>query len=175
MSFVEVSPQEFSVRPFYSFEKQWFALCAGVPGERNVMCCSWGMFGSLWGKPMAQVFVRPTRFSYHLLDRYDTFTMNALPQDLHKTLAKIGAVSGRDLDKFAEFGLTPETSPLVPTPYIAEAERVYLCRRVYSGFLDPNRFEDPKIEGNYPNKDYHKFFVGEILQILEKAGPEGVS
>jgi flavin reductase (DIM6/NTAB) family NADH-FMN oxidoreductase RutF len=168
-SFVEIPSTEWTAKPFYAFEKHWVALCSGDAEENNVMCCTWGMLGSLWGKPMAQVFVRPSRYSYHLLDRHPTFTMNFLPQVLHKTLAKIGAVSGRDMDKFAEFGLTRAFSDLVPTPYIAEASRVYLCRRAYTGFLDPNRFEDPQIEGNYPNKDYHTFFVGEILQILDKA------
>ena len=36
--------------------------------------------------------------------------------------------------------------------------------------LDPAHFLDPEIERNYPQKDYHRAYFGEVLAIWGTAG-----
>ncbi|MDG6224034.1 MAG: hypothetical protein QCI82_00810 [Candidatus Thermoplasmatota archaeon] len=37
-----------------------------------------------------------------------------------------------------------------------------VCKRIHSQPLDPDRFVDPSIEEEYPDRSYHTIFVGEI-------------
>ena len=40
----------------------------------NVMTVSWGNFGMLWDKPVAIIYVRPSRYTKTFLDKQDYFT-----------------------------------------------------------------------------------------------------
>ena len=45
---------------------------------------------------------------------------------------------------------------------------ILACRKLYHSDLDPRRFLDPRIERNYPKKDYHRMYVGEIVRCLRR-------
>jgi flavin reductase (DIM6/NTAB) family NADH-FMN oxidoreductase RutF len=77
----------------------------------------------------------------------------------------LGTKSGRDGDKVAESGLTPAASSKVLSPCFAEAKLVIECRKIYLDNLKPEFFQDPTIEANYPTKDYHRFYLGEVVAI----------
>ena len=47
----------------------------------------------------------------------------------------------------------------------AEAELLVECRKMYWVDLEPKQFLDPSIENNYPLKDYHRVYFGEIVGI----------
>jgi len=53
----------------------------------------------------------------------------------------------------------------VAAPTFAEAELVFECRKTHAQFLDPKSFQDPAIESNYPTRDYHCVYFGEILAV----------
>ena len=63
--------------------------------------------------------------------------------------------------------LTPVKSPS-GSVYFEEARLVLDCRKIYIHDLDPANFIDPKIEKEYPDKDYHRMYIGEILTCLMK-------
>lgn len=49
---------------------------------------------------------------------------------------------------------------------------VFVCRKLYSGALTGNGFVDQGlIDFNYPERDFHTMYVGEIMKVLvnEKA------
>ncbi len=50
--------------------------------------------------------------------------------------------------------------------YFAEARLVLACRKIYAQDINPGLFLDPRIETMYPQKDYHRMFVGEIEKCL---------
>jgi len=52
--------------------------------------------------------------------------------------------------------------------YFGEARLVLACRKLYFQDIAPERFLDLRIEGMYPKKDYHRMYVGEIIQCLRK-------
>jgi flavin reductase (DIM6/NTAB) family NADH-FMN oxidoreductase RutF len=162
-----ISLEAFSALPLHIFDKQWMALCAGSfpEGRFNAMTISWGSLGTLWNRPFAQVVVRPVRHTFHFLENYETFTLSVFPEEKRTALRLLGARSGRDGDKIREAGLTPVESAVVQAPSFAEAELVLECRKIYSNDILPQNFLDADIEQNYPNKDYHRAYFGQILAI----------
>ena len=75
----------------------------------------------------------------------------------------MGSKSGRDGDKIKASGLTPIRSSKVAAPGFAEAELILECRKMYYDDIDPEHFVDASIQSNYPKKDYHRAYFGEIL------------
>jgi flavin reductase (DIM6/NTAB) family NADH-FMN oxidoreductase RutF len=157
-----VNPHELRVTPFALFDRQWALLVAGRT-RPNPMTVSWGGLGTLWNRPVATVYVRPTRFTFSLLEAEPEFTLNFLPERYRAALDLCGARSGRDADKWRETGLGQVPGEAVPVPLVAEAELALECRVLATQDLDPARFLDRRIDSMYPRQDYHRIFVGEVL------------
>lgn len=154
-------------RSHYLWDSQWFLLTAGdfTAGRFNAMTVSWGSLGTMWNRPFAQVVVRPVRFTYQFIEKYDTFTLCAFPEEYRGALKLLGARSGRDGDKLAASGLTPVASSQVAAPAYAEASLVIECRKIYWDDFDPSHFIDATIDKNYPTHDYHRVYYGQILSV----------
>ena len=143
----------------------WALLSAGAPEDWNTMTVSWGGVGAMWGKDAAFVFVRPQRHTMRYIESSDYFTLSfGLPRE---TTALCGKISGRDCDKISQAGLSAHAEGAAVWP--AQAKLVLVCRKLAAQTLDPACFIDPAIEGNYPDKDYHKMFVGEIQAVYRQA------
>ena len=54
----------------------------------------------------------------------------------------------------------------MPTPGFDEAELILECRKMYWDDIHPQNFLDLKIDKNYPLKDYHRIYFGEILALF---------
>lgn len=148
-------------------EKRWALLTAADGEGCNPMTVSWGGVGRLWNLPVVTVYVRPQRYTRGLMDREDYFSLTFLPQELHDAVVLCGAKSGRDVDKVKECGLTVRKDE--KAPYFAEGELTFICRKVYEQDMAGECFTDPAVdEKNYPGKDYHRMYVGEIVEILQK-------
>ena len=80
------------------FDKKWALLTAGNKGSFNTMTVSWGGMGTIWGKPVATVYVRTSRYTHEFMDREDYFTVSLFPEDYKKILGVLGSTSGRDMD-----------------------------------------------------------------------------
>jgi flavin reductase (DIM6/NTAB) family NADH-FMN oxidoreductase RutF len=153
------------VKAHHLWAKQWLLLTAGDfdASDFNTMTVGWGSLGTMWGKPFAQVVVRPVRYTFEFIERFDTFTLTTFEPRYRRALNLLGTQSGRDGDKIAQAGLTPIPSTRVAAPGFAEAEMVLECRKIYWDDMEPGHFLDPAIESNYPQKDYHRIYYGEIL------------
>ncbi len=94
----EIAINDFSLKPFQQFDEGWFLLTAGdlSAGQLNAMTISWGSIGFIWNRPMVQVVVRPTRYTYQFMENHDTFTVCAFPEDHRDALSLLGSKSGRD-------------------------------------------------------------------------------
>lgn len=155
------------IRPHHLWSAQWLLLTAGdfAAGAFNTMAVGWGSFGTMWGKPFAQVVVRPGRHTRIFMDQYDTFTLCAFPERYRPAVKLLGTKSGRDGNKIEESGLTPVAASRVAAPAYAEAELVIECRKIYWQDMHPANFLDPAIAKNYPQKDYHRIYFGEMLAV----------
>lgn len=157
-------------------KNRWLLLAAGdfKPGQAkgafklkpyNAMTISWASVGQIWNKPFFQIVVRPSRYTYGLLEKHDGFTLSVFPAALKPALNLLGSRSGRDGDKIAASGLHPIASKLVSAPSFEEAELVVECRKIYWQDIDPRHFLDPSVEEHYPKSDYHRLYFGEILAV----------
>jgi flavin reductase (DIM6/NTAB) family NADH-FMN oxidoreductase RutF len=158
---------EFLIQVHSIWSRQWLVLTCGDfdSGMFNSMTVGWGSFGIMWNMPFAQVVVRPGRHTYEFMERYDTFTLCALGKKYRDALQILGSRSGRDGDKISDAGLTPIPSGHVAAPGFAEAQLIIELRKIYWDDFKPAHFLDPSIEENYPKKDYHRMYFGEILAI----------
>ncbi len=159
--------EKFLVKAYTRWAEQWVLLTAGDfrKGHFNTMTVGWGSFGTMWAKPFVQVVVRPTRYTYEFMEHYETFTLCGFSEEYRQVLELLGTKSGRNEDKIAGAGITPIASSQVAAPGFAEAELIVECRKMYWDDFEPTHFLDPSIETNYPLKDYHRVYFGEIVVI----------
>ena len=86
-----VEPSEFVARPFAQFGEGWFLLTGGdFSAKWNTMTVSWGFAGTMWGRPVVAVVVRPTRYTREFLDARAEFTLSAFPEKYRKALTICG-------------------------------------------------------------------------------------
>jgi hypothetical protein len=51
----------------------------------------------------------------------------------------------------------------------SEANLIIECRKIYSDDLHAERFLDPSIAAHYPDRDFHRLYIGEVLQVKGEA------
>ena len=165
--FEKIDPKALDQNVFSLIGDQWMLITAGTKDQCNTMTASWGGLGVLWGKPVATVYIRPQRYTLEFVEREDTFTLCFFGEEYRKALALCGSKSGRDVDKVKECGFTVATAG--DAPYFEEADLVLVCKKAYWQDMDPTHFLDREIDSKwYPEKDYHRIFIGEILEVLRK-------
>ena len=157
----------FDTTIFNLWDKRWFLLTSGdlKSGRFNTMTVSWGFFGIMWNKPMAAVVVRPVRHTFGFMEKNETFSLCAFPEKYHRDLNVLGTKSGRDGDKIAQTALTICASQKIAAPSFKEAELSVECKKMYWDDFKPEHFLNAGIEKNYPRKDYHRIYFGEIIHI----------
>ena len=167
MSFAEISPEKLKdVNSFAKISKDWMLITSGEKEKFNTMTASWGALGVLWNKNVTFAFIRPQRYTFEFLEKGEYYSLSFFDSKYKKELGFCGKVSGRDIDKIKETGFTPLFD--CSAPYFEEANLIFICKKIYSQFIDPSLFLDENIGDNYPKKDYHKMFVGEIIKCLVK-------
>ncbi len=167
MSKTEVGYTDYLRETFEAMSQTGLLLsCTDGRRKQNVMAIGWGTIGIIWGKPVFIVLVRPSRFTYGLIDCSGDFTVNVPSKDLADTVSFCGTVSGRDHDKFGERGLTVLPGRKVKSPLIEECPVHYECRVVHKNDVLPEELAQDIIPPTYPRGDYHRIFFGEILSVL---------
>lgn len=162
----EINASACSANVFEQIGKQWMLISAGTEEKANAMTASWGGMGVLWNKNVVYIFVRPQRFTKTLLDEQDYFSLTFFDESYRTMLAYMGKATGKEEDKIAQSNLHVVFDK---APYFEEAAQTLICRKLYTQYLDPACFLDEKIDqANYPLKDYHMMYVGEIEKILVK-------
>ena len=96
---------------------------------QNLMTAAWA--GTVCSDPpMVSVSIRPSRYTYELVEKSEEFTVNLTDRGLLKATDYCGVRSGREEDKFARCGLTKvRAEGLRLAPAVAESP-VYLACRV---------------------------------------------
>lgn len=164
----EVDINDLTLKPVDLWMNQWLLLTAGTLEDCNMMTVAWGSIGCMWGRPFAQIVVRPQRHTKSYLDPGDSFTLCAFPEDYRADLNILGTISGREFDdKLAESNLTLKPSSRVSAPGYNEAVLTLECRKIYVQDMDPDGFVDRSIDDHYPTRDYHIIYYGEILAAFE--------
>ncbi len=165
---------EFNTDIFSQFDKKWALLTAGDTEKFNAMTISWGGMGTLWGKPVVTVYVKPVRYTYGFMNDSEYFTVSFYPEEYKKALGIMGSQSGRDTDKVADAGLSPialtapgedgDEQTLGIT--FEEAETTLLCKKLYAQDLDITAVPEFAFDKFYVEEAPHRMFIGEVISIL---------
>lgn len=153
--------------PFLKIDKEWAVLSAKGKDKISGMTVSWGSFGTFWGKSVANVYVRESRYTKELIDHSSRFSLSFLKEDSRPLLNYLGSASGRDEDKFKQAGLNLDNH--MGIPYIDEAEFVILCRKMAAVPIPESTFLDPTIKSQfYEDDDFHTMYIGEVMALLAR-------
>ena len=158
---------ELEFNPFTKFSKDWALVTAGDKTKYNTMTVSWGGVGVLWGKNVAFIFIRDSRYTKEFIDNGDFFTVAFLGEEYRDALKYCGANSGRDEDKFKKAELTPAFRHSIPYP--DEANFVIMCKKMAAVPITDDTFIDNEIAAKwYADGDMHTMYVGEIIDIMAR-------
>ena len=126
--------------------------CMDKEGKVNIITLAWCMPVSV-DPPMLAMSVRPTRFSYKMIEETKEFVINIPTMDIVKETLFCGRRSGKNYDKFKETGLTPLPAKMVKSPIIKECVAHLECK-----------LRQKTIVGD------HEILVGEILTAYVNEG-----
>ena len=145
-------------------------LTTACEGKYNTMTIGWGKIGVVWSRPVFEVLVRESRYTKEFLDKTGEFTVNVPFGKIDKKiLAVCGTKSGRDMDKFAELGLTAVPGQTVAAPGILELPLTLECKVLYKQVQDPEAIDKACFDryygkGTHNEGDYHTVYYGEITK-----------
>lgn len=168
------APLDMILKPFSTIGHDWMLVTAGNGTNRqdwNTMTASWGSFGVIWNKRTVTCVIRPTRHTFQFAEREPLITFSFFDDEHRKALQICGSTSGADTDKAEAAGLTPVLLESGAVGF-AEAKINLVCKKLYWQDLNPANFLDPSIEKNYPQKDYHRAYICEILRVYRIAQEE---
>lgn len=163
-SFQKIDFDQLEINPFQMIGKDWMLVTAGDAKKANTMTASWGGVGVMWGKNVAFVFIRDSRFTKEFIDREGTFSLSFPSETYRKEMKFLGAVSGRDEDKIKEAGVHVEYMDGIP--YIDEGNMVMTCRVMSRTPIKKEDYIDPSIDDAwYASGDYHNMYIAEITGV----------
>lgn len=172
MGIRKIPIEEFEFHPFTLFAKEW-ALVTAQKGETvNTMTIGYGKLGTLWNRPVVTVYSRPQRYTTEFLNESEYFSVTVFPEEYRKQLLYLGTVSGRDEDKISKSGLTVEYKDGIP--YFKEAKLIIFAKKIYQEDIQEDKIVDKNIvESRYPEKDFHRIYVGEVTAVYEEESYAG--
>lgn len=164
----EINVKTLSCDVFQLFSEATPLVTAGSRESFNTMTIGWGGLGTLWGKPVCTVYVRPERYTYDFMEKSDYFTVSAFDASFSREMALCGRKSGRDTDKVKECNFTPCFAQ-GDAPYFAEAELVVVCKKLYAQDMTPDcLLEKDAVLPYYEKGGWHRMYIGEVVQVLKK-------
>ena len=151
---------------FSQFDKKWALLTAGTPDKFNTMTISWGGLGTIWGKPVATVYVRKSRYTHEFMDDNEYFTISFYPEEYKKTLGVLGSKSGRDMDKMKDSGLSVMKAG--DSVSFKEAEVTLVCRKMFKQELSVANMPEDVAKAMYEGQAPHDMYIGEVVNAWRK-------
>ena len=125
-------------------------------GKPNIITIAWATPASV-DPPVVAICVRKDRYSHKLISETGEFVINVPTKALVDKAAYCGTVSGANVDKFRETGLTASPAKTVKPPIIEECIAHIECRveksvdagshtvffgRVLAAYADEERFQN---------------------------------
>jgi flavin reductase (DIM6/NTAB) family NADH-FMN oxidoreductase RutF len=102
--------------------------------ETNIMTMGWHMVME-FSPSLVTCLISGGNHSFELVRQSRQCVINIPTVDIATTVVKIGNTSGRDIDKFAEFGLTPKPGTHVRAPLIEECYANFECELTDAGWV----------------------------------------
>jgi flavin reductase (DIM6/NTAB) family NADH-FMN oxidoreductase RutF len=159
------------IKCFESFDKLYHALhgegaflvVQDKDARVNVMTIGWATVGSVWGRSMMTVFVRPQRFTHALMENALSFSVCVpAPGKMKEGLIFCGTNSGKMVDKIEQCKFSLVKGTLKDTVVLEDCKLFYECEIVEKSNIVPETLSPKIIEEFYPKKDFHSVYYGEI-------------
>lgn len=161
MSYKKIDVDKIVLNPFKTISKDWLLISAVHEGKVNTMTASWGGIGVIWHKNVVTVYIRPQRYTREFVEASDYFSLTFF-NGYKKELGVLGSKSGRDGDKIKEVDFDLEMIEGQPT--FKQGQMTFICKKLYRGKIAADNFIETALDAkNYPNKDYHYVYIGEII------------
>ena len=160
----EETKMEFNTEIFSQFDKKWALLTAGDESSFNTMTISWGGLGTIWGKSVATVYVRTSRYTHVFMDANEYFTISFFPEQYKQILGVLGSKSGRDMDKMKDSGLSAMKAG--ESVSFKEAEVTLVCHRLFKQELAVANMPVDIAESMYEGQAPHDMYIGEVVEII---------
>lgn len=164
--FQPIPIEQLEFNPFTTIGSDWALVSAGSKNKANTMTVSWGGVGVMWGKNVAFIFVRDTRYTKEFIDNGDFFSISFMNKEYKEQLNYCGSHSGRDVDKIAQTGLTWNYKHSIP--FIDESSFVMLCQKLSATRLTEDSFISADIKKWYPDDNMHTMYIAEIIEVMAK-------
>jgi flavin reductase (DIM6/NTAB) family NADH-FMN oxidoreductase RutF len=103
-------------------------------GSRNIMTMGWHMVME-FQPSLIGCYIWSANHSFELIRKSRECVINIPTAALASKVVDIGNTSGRDVDKFKEFGLTAEKGVSVKAPLIAECFANYECKLIDTSLI----------------------------------------
>lgn len=165
--FKQINPEQIPGNIIKMLANDWMLITAGNDTEFNMMTASWGGLGYLYNKPVAFCFINPSRHTYQLMEKGDTYTLTFYTETYRDALNYCGSNSGKDLDKVKATGLTPVTTPSGSKAF-SEAWMIIECRKLVAQSITPEAIFNSQLKEEWSGKPLHKMYIGEILNVWVK-------
>ena len=110
-------------------------LTTAGKGRPNVMTMSWHMMVD-FEPPLVACIVSSANHSFAALKRTGECVIAIPARRLAPKVVKVGNASGRDIDKFRAFGLTPLPAARVAPPLVAECFANLECKVADTRFVN---------------------------------------
>ncbi|HUL89386.1 MAG TPA: flavin reductase family protein [Pseudolabrys sp.] len=102
-------------------------LATALRGRTNVMTMSWHMMVE-FEPPLVACIVSGANYSFAALQSTGECVIGLPSRKLAAKVVKVGNTSGRDIDKFRKFRLTPGPAECVAPPLVSECFANLECR-----------------------------------------------
>ncbi|MDR0746122.1 MAG: DUF4468 domain-containing protein [Mediterranea sp.] len=163
----QIAPDKIPGNIIKMLSEDWMLITAGTKDKFNMMTASWGGLGVLYQKPVAICFINPTRYTYQLMEKDDTYTLTFYTEAYRGALQYCGTNSGRDTDKVKGSGLSPITTPDGSQAF-SEAWLIIECRKLVSQSITPEAISNEAVRNEWAGKQLHKMYIGEIINVWVK-------
>jgi flavin reductase (DIM6/NTAB) family NADH-FMN oxidoreductase RutF len=121
-------------------------------GKPNIITVAWSLPLSV-NPPLVGISIALKRYSHELIQKSGEFVVNIPTMEILEKVAGCGSVSGKNVDKFSRFGLTPKQARVIKAPAIEECVAYLECK-----LIDAVKTGD------------HTFFVGEVVAAYAEEG-----
>ncbi|MFA6316707.1 MAG: flavin reductase family protein [Elusimicrobiota bacterium] len=139
-------------------------LLVSAGGKSNVMTIGWACLGVVWGEPVLEVLVRPSRHTFGLMEAAQAFSVNVPVGKLQKKLAFCGAKSGRDTDKFEACGLHLLPGLTEGVSVIDGCDLYFECLIIHKTRVIKENLDPKIVRQYYPGDDFHTIYSGRVLE-----------
>lgn len=107
--------------------------------ETNIMTMGWHTVME-FSPSLIGCFITGANYSFEMIRKSKECVINIPTDDLIDTIIGIGNCSGAEVDKFNEFGLTPEKAGKVKAPLIKECYANFECKVIDEHLLQKYNF-----------------------------------